>query len=95
MLAQLGLAAGAAGWKAGHMAVRSGMLALADYDEATQSEQLVAYAAEQARAYMQRVVEDQRLTPAQGARLFLIYMKTFMHGALDQALDNGALLRDS
>jgi hypothetical protein len=93
MLPHLGLATGAAGWKAGHAAIRSGTLVLADLDDATRDERLAAYAAEQARAYVRQVEAQQQLTPAQGAQLFLVYMRTFAHGALDQELDGGALLQ--
>lgn len=91
MLPQLGLAAGAAGWKAGHEAVRSGALLLDDLDEAARDERLVAYASEQARAYMRRMKDAHGLTPAEGVRLFALYQRTFIRGALDQALDGGAL----
>ncbi|HEV8191082.1 MAG TPA: hypothetical protein VGP82_06310 [Ktedonobacterales bacterium] len=92
-LAQLGLAAGAAGWKAGHAAVQSGMLILDGLDDEAQTERLETYAAAPARAYMRQIVEAQGLTPAEGARLFGVYMYAFSRGALDQALDGGALLR--
>jgi hypothetical protein len=91
MLPRLGLAAAAAGWKAGHEAVLSDALTLDDLEEATQKERLAAYAAEQARAYMRRVVDECGLTPAEGVRLFGVYLHTFTRGALDQALDGGAL----
>lgn len=92
MLPQLGLAAGAAGWKAGHEAVRSGALTLAeDVDEADRDERLAAYASERARVYMRQMVEAHSLTPAEGVRLFAVYQHTFVRGALDQALDGGAL----
>jgi len=71
-LPQLGLAAGAAGWKAGHAAVQSGALVIDGLDDdADQTERLETYAAELAR----------------------VYMYAFSRGALDQALDGGALLR--
>lgn len=98
MLPQLGLAAGAAGWKAGHEAVRSGALQLDDLtadDEETLKRRIAEYAAEPARAYMRRTVAERNLTPAQGVRLFGVYLHTFIRGALDQALDGGALLRGS
>lgn len=91
MLPQFGLAAGAAGWKAGHEAIRSGTLVLDDLDEAARDERLVTYASEQARAYMRRMKDTHGLTPAEGVRLFAVYLHTFMRGALDQALDGGAL----
>ena len=91
--ALLGLAAGATGWKAGHAAVQSGALILDDLDETTQRERVETYAAELARNYMRHIVAAQGLTPAEGARLFGVYMYTFSRGALDQALDGGALLR--
>lgn len=92
MLPELGLAAGAAGWKAGHEAVRAGALDLDGLDEADRDARLAAYAAEQARAYMRQIVAAHGLTPAQGVRLFAVYSRTFARGALDQALDGGALL---
>lgn len=95
MLPQQGLVAGAAGWKAGHEAVRSGALILDELVEHARDERLAAYAAEQARAYMRQIVTAHGLTPAEGVALWRIYMHTFMRGALDQALDAGALLRGS
>jgi hypothetical protein len=93
MLPQLGLAAGAAGWKAGHAAVRSGALILDEVDEQARDERLAAYAAEQARAYMGEMVEAHALTPAEGVGVWRVYMHAFARGALDQALDAGALLQ--
>lgn len=90
-LPQLGLAAGAAGWKAGHQAIQSGALVLDDLDETARNAQLTPYTAEQARAYMREVVDRHELTPAIGVHLFRIYMSAFIRGALDQALDGGAL----
>lgn len=95
MLPQLGLAAGAAGWKAGHEAVRSGALILDDLDEPARNERLAAYAAEQARGYMGQIVGAHGLTPAEGVGIWRVYLHTFMRGALDQALDAGALLHGS
>src|SRR5258707_12183223 len=93
MLPQLGLAAGAAAWKAGHAAVRSGALVLADLDDATRDERLAAYAAGQARAYVRQVGGQQQITPGQGAELFLGYMPTFALAAPDPELAAGALLQ--
>src|SRR5258708_24307205 len=93
MLPQLGLAAGAAAWKAGHAAVRSGALVLADLDDAARDERLAAYAAEQARAYVRQVEAQQQITPAQGGQLLLVYMRTVPHGAPDQEPGGGALLQ--
>ena len=92
-LPQLGLAAGAAGWKDGHAAVQSGALVIDELDDATQTERIETYAAEPARAYMRQIVAANGLTPAEGARLFGVYMYAFGRGVLDQALDGGALLR--
>lgn len=93
MLPRLGLAAGGAGWKAGHEAVRSGALPLDDLDETARDERLAAFAAERARAYMREMVTAHSLTEADGVRVFSVYMYAFIRGALDQALDGGALLR--
>ncbi|MGZ3637560.1 MAG: hypothetical protein ACXVCX_06935 [Ktedonobacterales bacterium] len=95
MLPRLGLAAGAVGWKAGHEAVRSGALILDERDETACNERLAAYAAEQARAYMAQMVTAHGLTPAEGVGIWRVYMRAFMRGALDQALDAGALLHGS
>jgi hypothetical protein len=97
MLSQLGLAAGAAGWKAGHEAVRSGALQLdvTTVDEEALKRRIADYAADPARAYMRQTVAERDLTPAEGARLFVVYLHAFIRGALDQALDCGALLRGS
>lgn len=95
MLPQWGLAAGATGWKAGHAAVLSGFLILDELDEQARNERLAAYAAEQARAYMGEMVTAHNLTPAEGVGVWRVYMRAFMRGALDQALDAGALLQGS
>ncbi len=93
MLPQLGLAAGAAGWKAGHEAVRSGTLILDEVDESARNERLAEYAARLARAYMGEMVSAHGLTPAEGVGIWHVYMRTLMRGALDLALDAGALLQ--
>lgn len=95
MLPQFGLAAGAAGWKAGHEAVRSRALSLDDLDDTVRDERLAGFAAAQARVYMRQMVAAHTLTQAEGVRLFGVYMHAFTRGALDQALDGGALLRGS
>lgn len=95
MLPQFGLAAGAAAWKAGHEAVRTGALALDDLPEAERDQRLDTYAAAQSRIYMRDTVAAHALTPAQGVRIFWVYLYAFKRGALDQALDGGALLRGS
>ena len=95
MLPQYGLAAGAAAWKAGHEAVRSGALALDDLIETERDERLAAFAAAQGRIYMRNTVAAHALTPAEGVRVFWVYLYAFTRGALDQALDGGALLRGS
>jgi hypothetical protein len=95
MLSQFGLAAGAAAWKAGHEAVRSRVLNLDELDETERDERLAAYAAAQGRIYMRNVVAAHGLTPAEGVRVFWVYLYAFTRGALDQALDGGALLRGS
>lgn len=91
-LAQLGLQAGAAGWRIGHAAVRSGALAPLDVPEDERDELLRRAAAGEARDYMDAMVARHGLTPAQGVRLFAVYVYAFVRGALDQALDGGALL---
>lgn len=88
----LGIAAASAGWKAGHAAVRSGALTLDSVDEGARDALLTAYATNQAHHYMREMVERHGLTPAQGGRLFMAYAQIFARGALDQALDGGALL---
>lgn len=89
--AQHALAAGGAGWKAGHMAVRSGRFSLNGIQESEYESAITAYAAPEARAYMDDRVESLRLTPAQGVRLWSIFIRTYMKGVLDEALDGGAL----
>lgn len=91
-LAQLGLQAGAAGWRAGHAAVRSGALAPLDVPENERDAMIHRAAADRAADYMDEAVERHGLTPAQGVRLFAVYVYAFVRGALDQALDGGALL---
>jgi hypothetical protein len=91
----VGLAAGAAGWKAGHEAIRSGALTLPDEDEPALRQRIAAFAADPARAYMRRMVAERGLTPAEGVRLIGVYLHAYIRGALDQALDGGALLHGS
>lgn len=93
MRSQFGLAAGAA--KAGHEAVRSRALNLDDLDETERDERLSTFAASQGRVYMRNIVAAHGLTPAEGVRVFWVYLYAFTRGALDQALDGGALLRES
>ena len=94
-LPQLGLQAGAAGWKAGHEAIRSDTLDIVGLDDGERDRIVAAYAAREAGPYMRTVVEENGLTQAQGVRLWSIFMHTFTRGALDQALDAGALYRPS
>ena len=91
-LARLGLQAGAAGWKAGHAAVRSGALAPLDMPEMERDALVQRAAVDEAAGYMDAMVAQHGLTPAQGVRIFAIFVQTFTRGALDQALDGGALL---
>jgi hypothetical protein len=100
MLSQIGLAAGAAGWKSAHIAVLSGALQLTrDYPDAkpsgSDSEHQVTieravqeFAAAEARAYMREVVCREELSPAQGVQVFTTYMYAFVNGALDAASAN-------
>jgi hypothetical protein len=91
--AQVGLAAGAAGWKAGHNAVRSGTLVLAriytaDPDGVIEPElepAAQAYAADRAWDYMRETAAALNLTPAQGVRICFAYIHAFMNGVLDEA----------
>ena len=93
MLSQIGLAAGAAGWKSAHIAVLSGELHLTgDYpayggDESmpNMERSVEEFAAREARAYMREVVCREELTPAQGVGVFTTYMYAFLNGALDAA----------
>jgi hypothetical protein len=96
MLSQIGLAAGAAGWKSAHIAVLSGTLQLTrDYsaslpyggDEPKPNieRSVEEFAAREARAYMREVVCREELTPAQGVGIFTTYMYAFLNGALDAA----------
>ena len=91
--AQVGLAAGAAGWKAGHEAVRSGALVLArvytagvdgliepELEPAAQ-----AYAADQGWRYMRETAAALDLTPAQEVRICFAYIHACMNGILDEA----------
>jgi hypothetical protein len=71
--------------------VRSGALILDEIDEIAWNEQIEAYVAEPARAYMRQAVSAYGLTEAEGVRLFGIYMLTFARGARDQAFDGGTL----
>jgi hypothetical protein len=96
------LAAGASGWKAGHEAVRSGALTLTltltltlSDNEPALRQRIAAFAAEPARAYMHRMIAERGLTPAEGVHLIGVYLYAYTRGALDQALDGGALLHGS
>ena len=92
-LAQLGLRAGAAGWKAGHLAVQAGALDVLGVPDAERQAAVATAAAREAGPYMDAIVADEHLTPAQGVRLWFAYMGAFINGALDEALDGGALFR--
>ncbi len=96
--AQVGLAAGAAGWKAGHHAVRSGALALARTYVATPDGTVEpelepaaqTYAADQGWRYMRERVAALDLTPAQGVRICFAYIHAFVNGVLDEAAKGAA-----
>src|SRR5260221_5996909 len=96
--AQVGLAAGAAGWKAGHEAVRSGALSLSQIypagpDGLIEPElepDAQAYAADQGWRYMRERVAALDLTPAQGVRVCFAYIHSFMNGVLDEAANGSA-----
>jgi hypothetical protein len=96
--AQIGLAAGAAGWKAGHEAVRSGEIVLsqtyaAGPDGLIEPELERAakdYAADQGWAYMHERAAALNLTPAQGVRVLFAYIHAFINGVLDEAAKDTA-----
>jgi len=100
MLSQIGLAAGAAGWKSAHLAVLSGALHLTrecreGYAYGSDSEPMLTiergvqeFAAAEARAYMREIVCRAELTPAQGVEVFTTYMYAFVNGVLDAASPN-------
>ena len=100
MLSQIGLAAGAAGWKSAHIAVHSGAMRLTrDYPEgyaySDNSEPMLTieravqeFAAAEARTYMREVVCREELTPAQGVQVFMTYMYAFVNGVVDAASPN-------
>ena len=46
---------------------------------------LKTYAAEQAKRHMDETVQRLNLTPAQGVRIFAIYVRIFINGVFDQA----------
>jgi len=96
MLSQIGLAAGAAGWKSAHIAVLSGELQITrvysaglpyggDEPKPNIERSVEEFAAREARAYMREVVCREELTPAQGVGVFTTYMYAFLNGALDAA----------
>lgn len=90
------LAAGAAGWRMGHDDVRVGRLSaerIAREHGTPWAEDgpLAARAADAARAYTQRAATQSGLTPAQGVRLTMVFLRAYIRGALDEALDAGAL----
>lgn len=88
----LGLAAGAAGWKAGHTTISAhGPLLRPTHpavpDLVTDPEvELCQRAAAHARRYMRKTLAAQPdLTPAMGVRVFVTYMYAFMRGVYDEA----------
>ena len=96
MLSQIGLAAGAAGWKSAHIAVLSGELQLTrDYpaglpyggDEPKPNieRSVEEFAAREARAYMREVVCPRGVDSGSRCRVFTTYMYAFLNGALDAA----------
>jgi hypothetical protein len=96
--AQVGLAVGAAGWKAGHHAVRSGALVLSriytagpnGLIEPELEPDAQAYATDQGWRYMRERVAALDLTPAQGVRVCFAYIHAFMNGILDEAANDSA-----
>jgi len=89
----LGLRAAAAGWKAGHAAVETGLLAPLAVDEAELEALIQPMVARAGAAYMEQMLAAHGVTPAGGIRLWTIYIHTDVGGALNQAPDGGALLR--
>jgi hypothetical protein len=84
------LATGAAAWKAGHAAVRSGTLVLRRSYDITRDDpeiepELETHAAAEARGYMRQAVARLGLTQAQGVRVFMVYMHAYINGVLDEA----------
>lgn len=90
------LAAGAAGWRRGHDDVRGQRLNAEDIAREHESLPanegfLATAAAEAARVYVHQAAPSANITPAQTARLIMVYMHAYIRGALDEALDAGAL----
>ena len=75
----------ATAWKDGHEAARTGVLKRIQGQDVISEMALKTYAAEQAKRHMEETVQRLNLTPAQGVRLFTIYVRIFMNGIFDQA----------
>jgi hypothetical protein len=75
----------ATAWKDGHEAARTGALKRVQGQDGNPETALKTYAVEQAKRHMEETVQRLNLTPAQGVRLFAIYVRIFMNGVFDQA----------
>lgn len=75
----------ATAWRDGYEAARSGALKRIQDQDVIPETALKTYAAERAKRHMEETVERLNLTPAQGVRLFAIYVRIFMNAVFDQA----------
>ena len=83
------LAAGGAGWRDAHDAVRSGRLTLPD--EVEESDGPVhAYAAERARDYARVQAAALELTPRESVLLWRTYLYAYLRGAIDAANESSS-----
>jgi hypothetical protein len=78
------LAAGGAGWRDAHEAVRSGRLAVPAEVEGPEGP-IHAYAAERARDYARVHATALELTPRESVVLWRTYLYAYLRGALDAA----------
>jgi hypothetical protein len=75
----------AAAWRDGQEAARTGALKRIQNQDVIPETALKTHAAEQAKRHMDEAMQRLSLTPAQGVRLFTIYVRIFMNGVFDQA----------
>ena len=83
------LAAGGAGWRDAHEAVRSGRITLPSEIEEPGGP-IHAYAAERARAYMRVHAAALELTPRESVVLLRTYFYAYLRGIIDAARESSS-----
>ena len=79
------LAAGAAGWRDAHEAVRAGRLVVAQARIERPEDPLFVHAATRARDYAREHAAALELTPRESVVLWRTYLHAYLRGALDAA----------